>query len=143
MTKRGFGDCQLHIEWQSPKEPKRVGKDKGNSGIFFQDKYEVQILNSYNNRTYSNGQASSIYEHHIPLANATLPTGEWNAYDIIYHQPVFDIDGTLLEKGRITVIHNGVLVQDHVTIFGTTEYIGRPKNIPHGKGPIVLQNHNN
>lgn len=143
MTRKSFGDCQLHIEWRSPKEPNRVGQDKGNSGIFFQDKYEVQVLNSFDNRTYSNGQAASIYKQHSPLVNATYPAGEWNTYDIIYHQPQYDIDGTLNSKGTITVIHNGVLVQDHVAILGTTEYIGRPKSIPHGRGPIVLQDHSN
>jgi len=86
-TKKLFGDCQLHIEWRSPEEPTKKGQGKGNSGVFLQGKYEVQILNSYRNRTYSNGQATSIYKQHIPLVNATKPTGEWNVYDIIYHQP--------------------------------------------------------
>lgn len=142
-TKQSFGDCQLHIEWRSPFEEDRKGQDKGNSGIFFQGKYEVQILNSYENRTYSNGQASSIYKQHIPLVNAMRPPGEWNVYDIIFHAPVFDEDGQKVKSGSFTVLHNGILVQDHVEILGTTEYIGPPKNIAHGDGPIHLQDHSN
>lgn len=142
-TKESFGDCQLHIEWRSPDEPTREGQGKGNSGIFFQERYEVQILNSYENRTYSNGQATSIYKQHIPLVNATKPTGSWNIYDIIFHAPKFDSDGTKISSGTFTVIHNGVLVQDHVEIKGSTEYIGLPKNIAHGDGPIILQDHSN
>jgi len=143
MTKETFGDCQLHIEWKSPKEPNRKGQDKGNSGVFFQGKYEVQVLNSFDNRTYSNGQAASIYKQYIPEVNATKPVGDWNTYDIIFHAPKFAEDGSLTEEGYFTVIHNGVLVQDHVRIQGTTEYIGRPKMIPHGDGPIILQDHSN
>lgn len=140
-TKEKFGDCQFHLEWRSPLEHDKKGQDKGNSGIFFQGKYEVQILNSYQNRTYSNGQAGSIYKQHIPLVNATKPTGQWNAYDIIFHAPKFDKRGQKIKSGTLTVIHNGVLVQDHVEIIGTTEYIGAPKNIPHGEGSIILQDH--
>jgi len=142
-TKENFGNCQLHLEWRSPNEPDRKGQDKGNSGVFLQGKYEVQILNSYQNRTYSNGQAASIYKQHIPLANAMRPPGEWNVYDIVFHAPSFDEDGHKSKSGTLTVIHNGVLVQDHVEILGTTEYIGPPKNIPHGDGPIFLQDHSN
>lgn len=142
-TKNSFGDCQLHLEWRSPIEPDRKGQDKGNSGVFFQGKYEVQILNSYQNRTYSNGQAASVYKQHIPLVNAMNPPGKWNFYDIIFHEPKFDKDGKKIKSGTMTVIHNGALVQDHVEILGTTEYIGPPKNIPHGDGPIFLQDHSN
>jgi len=142
-TKEYFGDCQLHLEWRSPIEKDRKGQDKGNSGVFLQGKYEVQILNSYENRTYSNGQAASIYKQHIPLVNAMQPPGEWNVYDIIFHAPKFDTDGTKTKSGTLTVMHNGVLVQDHVEILGTTEYIGPPKNIAHGDGPIYLQDHSN
>ena len=143
MTKENFGDCQLHLEWRSPHEPNRVGQDKGNSGVFFQGKYAVQILNSYQNRTYSNGQAASVYKQHIPLVNAMRTPGEWNVYDIIFHAPKFDSAGNKTKSGTLTVIHNGVLVQDHVEILGTTEYIGPPKNDPHGDGPIFLQDHSN
>ena len=142
-TKAKFGDCQLHLEWRSPDEPNRKGQDKGNSGVFLQGKYEVQILNSYQNRTYSNGQAASIYKQYIPLVNAMRPPGEWNVYDIIFHAPEFDSMGKKTKSGTLTVIHNGVLVQDHIEILGTTEYIGKPKNIPHRDGPIFLQDHSN
>jgi len=142
-TTRDFGDIQLHLEWRSPKEPNRKGQDRGNSGVFFQNKYEVQILNSYQNRTYSNGQAASVYKQYPPLVNAMNPPGEWNTYDIIFHAPKFDNNGQQIKSGTLTVIHNGVLVQDHVEIMGTTEYIGRPKTIPHGDGPLVLQDHSN
>lgn len=142
-TKEEFGSCQVHLEWRSPDEPKKEGQGKGNSGIFLAGKYEVQILNSYQNRTYSNGQATAIYKQHIPLVNATSPTGQWNYYDIIYHAPEFDKYGNKTKSGTITVLHNGVLVQDHVEILGTTEYIGHPTNIAHGEGPILLQDHSN
>ncbi|MDF1697779.1 MAG: DUF1080 domain-containing protein [Saprospiraceae bacterium] len=138
-----FGDCQLHIEWRSPIEPNRKGQDKGNSGIFFQGKYEVQVLNSYQNRTYSNGQAGSIYKQHPPLVNAMKPAGEWNVYDIIFHAPKFDHKGEITQHGSLTVLHNGILVQDHSPILGSTEYIGLPKNDAHGDGPIFLQDHSN
>ena len=125
------------------KEKDRKGQDKGNSGVFLQGKYEVQILNSYENRTYSNGQAASVYKQHIPLVNAMRPPGEWNVYDIIFHAPEFGTDGKKTKSGTFTVIHNGILVQDHVEILGTTEYIGPPKNTAHGEGPIFLQDHSN
>ncbi|WP_448517861.1 3-keto-disaccharide hydrolase [Rhodoflexus sp.] len=143
LTKRTFGDFQLHLEWRSPDEPNRKGQDKGNSGVFMQDRYEVQILNSYENRTYSNGQAASIYKQSIPLVNATSKPGDWNTYDIIYTAPRFRQNGSLERPAYITVIHNGVVVQNHVEIHGTTEYIGAPKYIAHGKGPIRLQDHSN
>lgn len=143
QTKQEFGDCQMHIEWRSPNEPDKEGQDKGNSGVFFQGRYEIQILNSFRNRTYSNGQATAVYKQHIPLVNATKPSGEWNTYDIIFHAPKFAADGKKMQSGTFTVIHNGVLVQDHVEIYGTSEYIGPPKNIAHGDGSIMLQDHSN
>lgn len=144
LTKRSFGDCQLHLEWRSPDEgAERKGQDRGNSGVFMQDRYEVQILNSYQNRTYANGQAASIYKQSIPLVNATSKQGEWNVYDIIYTAPRFRKNGSLERPGYITVIHNGVVVQNHVEIQGTTEYIGAPKYIAHGNAPIRLQDHSN
>lgn len=142
-TKESFGDCQLHLEWRSPIEKDRKGQDKGNSGVFLQGKYEVQVLNSYQNRTYSNGQAASVYKQHPPLVNAMRSPGEWNVYDIIFHAPKFDKNGNKIKSGTLTVLHNGILVQDNVVIQGTTEYIGKPKNIPHGDGPIFLQDHSN
>ena len=143
MTKESFGDCQLHIEWSSPEEPKRVGQDKRKSGIFFQEKYEIQVLNSFENRTYSNGQAGSIYKQNPPLVNAMRQPTQWNTYDIIFHAPKFDEKGIKIKSATITAIHNGVLIQDNFEIQGTTEYIGPPKSIAHGDGPLVLQDHSN
>lgn len=142
-TKEKFGDCQLHIEWSTPFEPNKEGQGKGNSGIFFQNKYEIQILNSYKNRTYSNGQAGAIYKQSSPLVNVTRQSMEWNAYDIIFHAPKFDSNGKMTKKGTMTAFHNGVLIQDHVEIEGTTEYIGPPKVIAHGDESLVIQDHDN
>ena len=143
-TKQEFGDMQLHIEWRSPAEVVGDGQGRGNSGIFLMGKYEVQVLDSYNNETYYNGQAGSIYKQTIPLVNACLPPGEWQVYDIIFKAPVFNDDGTLKSSGYVTVIHNGVLIQNHVEIKGTTENIGKPKNDPHqAKLPLSLQDHGN
>ena len=103
-TKEGFGSVQLHIEWRTPTVIEGEGQGRGNSGIFLMDKYEVQVLDSYNNRTYSNGQAGSIYKQHIPLANATRPPGEWQTYDIIFRAPEFDADGKVLQPAYVTVI---------------------------------------
>lgn len=143
FTKENFGSCQLHLEWRAPTIIEGQGQGRGNSGVFFQDRYEVQILDSYDNRTYSNGQASSIYKQHIPLVNAMRPPGEWQTYDIIFNAPVFNSDGIKVRSGTFTVIHNGVLVQNNVEIKGTTEYIGFPQNDAHGEGPIQLQDHSN
>ncbi len=143
QTKQHFGSVQLHIEWSAPDVIEGEGQGRGNSGVFFYKDYEVQILDSYQNRTYSNGQATSVYKQHIPLVNATKAPDQWQTYDIIFHAPEFDADGKKTKSGTFTVIHNGVLVQDHVALLGTTEYRGLPKNIPHGKGPIKLQDHSN
>lgn len=141
QTKRNFGSVQLHLEWRSNPAKRLSGQNRSNSGVFLQNRYEVQILDNNDNGTYVNGQVGAIYKQAIPLAKASSPTGDWNAYDIIYHQPVFDDKGKLAEKATITVLHNGVLVQDHFQIQGTTEYIGWPKNNVHGKQPIKLQDH--
>lgn len=143
QTKKNFGSVQLHIEWSAPDLVEGEGQGRGNSGVFFQNIYEVQILDSYQNRTYANGQATSIYKQHIPLVNATKAPDQWQTYDIIFHAPEFDSEGNKIRSGSFTVLHNGVLVQDHVEILGSTEYIGKPKNTPHGKGPIKLQDHSN
>jgi len=140
-TKQEFGDVQLHIEWSSPKEIQREGQNRGNSGVFLNGIYEVQVLDNNDNDTYVNGQVASIYKQHTPLAMASVPSGEWNTYDIIYHAPEFNADGGKIKSGTLTVLHNGVLVQDHVEIKGNTPYIGWPKNLPHGKGPLMLQDH--
>jgi hypothetical protein len=141
QTKRNFGAVQLHIEWRSPDEVQGSGQSRGNSGVFLNNLYEVQVLDNNDNSTYVNGQVGSVYKQHIPLAMASVPSGEWNVYDIIYHPPVFDGSGNKVRSGTLTVIQNGVLIQDHVEIKGTTPYIGWPKNPPHGKGPIRLQDH--
>ncbi|KAA3439216.1 3-keto-disaccharide hydrolase [Rufibacter hautae] len=142
-TKREFQDFQLHIEWSAPDEVKGTSQGRGNSGIFLQDRYEVQVLDSYNNRTYSNGQAGSIYKQHRPLVNAMNKPTEWNVYDIIYTAPRFKEDGSLFSPARVTVLHNGVLVQNNVELKGPTEYIGLPEYKAHGKAPISLQDHGN
>ncbi|NNK11269.1 MAG: DUF1080 domain-containing protein [Flavobacteriaceae bacterium] len=140
-TKKNFGDVQLHLEWRSPAEVERDGQNRANSGVFLQGLYEVQLLDNNDNDTYVNGQVAAIYKQHIPLAMASVPSGEWNSYDIIYHAPEFNEKGLKVKSATITVLHNGVLVQDHVEIKGTTPYIGWPKNPSHGKGPIRLQDH--
>lgn len=141
VTRSSFEDCHLHLEWRSPLVVKGEGQGRGNSGIFMQSRYEVQILDNYNNETYYNGQAGSIYKQHPPLANACAKTGDWNVYDIIYKAPVFDLFGNKMEAARITVIHNGIVIQNNTEIVGTTEYIGFPKNPTHGGAPFILQDH--
>lgn len=143
-TKRGFGDCQLHLEWRTPSQVVGEGQERGNSGVFLQSRYEVQVLDSYNNRTYSNGQAASIYKQYIPLVNAARPPGEWQSYDVIFRAPQFAADGALAKAAYVTVLHNGVLVQDHVEIKGATVYIGAPGYKRHAaKEPLMLQDHGN
>lgn len=144
MTRDSFGDCQIHIEWRSPAVIEGEGQGRGNSGIFLMKRYEVQILDSYHNQTYSNGQAGSIYKQHIPLVNASRQPGAWQSYDIIFTAPRFNMQGMLQSQGKITVFHNGVLVQNNVALIGTTVDVGSPKITPHGdREPIVLQDHNN
>ncbi len=142
-TKQSFGDCQLHIEWATPAEVKGDGQGRGNSGVYLQKRYEIQVLDSVNNKTYFNGQAGAVYKQYPPLVNACRPPGEWQVYDIIYHAPRFDGDGKLLKAATVTVLQNGVLIQDHVEIKGTT---GRdhPKYQAHPlKQPLALQDHHN
>jgi len=142
-TKRNFGSVQLHIEWRTPAEVVSEGQGRGNSGVFLNGIYEVQVLDSYNNRTYSNGQAAAIYKQYMPLVNACRPPGEWQTYDIIYMQPKFNKDGIKVKSGTLTVIQNGILVQNNIEIKGTTPYIGLPKNPAHADGPLILQDHGN
>lgn len=140
-TVQEFNDFQLHIEWLIPAGITGKSQARGNSGIFLQGVYEVQVLDNYNNRTYANGQAGSIYKQSPPLKNAMRAPGEWNVYDIIYSAPRFKEDSSLYAPARVTVIHNGVVVQNNTTITGHTPYIGLPKYTFHGKGPIKLQDH--
>ncbi len=142
-TKQGFGSCQLHIEWRTPAEVSESGQGRGNSGIFLMGQYEVQVLDSYNNVTYSNGQAGSIYKQHIPLVNACKPPGVWQTYDIIFSAPVFGADSAVIFPAHFTVIQNGVLIQNDVVVKGATVYIGQPSYKFHSsKEPLVLQEHN-
>jgi len=141
QTKQNFGNVQLHVEWKSPIPVKGKGQHRANSGVYLQNRYEVQVLDNNNNDTYVNGQVGSIYKQSIPLVKASVPSGEWNTYDIIYHEPEFDAQGNKTKSATITVLQNDVLIQDHFKILGTTEYIGWPKNIAHGKAPIRLQDH--
>ena len=142
-TKQTFGDIQLHIEWREPTDLSGEGQARGNSGIFFQEKYELQVLDSYESLTYSNGQAGSIYKQHMPLVNATRKAGEWQAYDVVYNAPRFSETGSLNSPARITVFHNGVVIQNNTSIWGATGYRGLPAYEPHGKGSIRLQDHGN
>ena len=142
-TRRAFGDCQLHVEWATPDPPHGEDQDRGNSGVFLMGLYEVQVLDSFQNRTYPDGQAAAIYGQYPPLVNACRPPGQWQTYDIIFHGPRFDRDGKLLRPAFVTVLHNGALVQDHVAIMGPTEHKQRPPyhSTPE-KLPLLLQDHN-
>lgn len=144
QTKEKYGDVQLHVEWMVPVlPPNRKGQDRGNSGIFLQGLYEVQVLDSFENPTYVNGQAGSIYKQYAPLVNAERPAGNWQSYDIIYMAPRFYGDGSLAEPARMTIFLNGILVQNDVPLRGPTEYRGEPKYVAHGAAPLILQAHNN
>lgn len=143
-TRQGFGDVQLHVEWRTPAEVVSESQGRGNSGVFLQTLYEVQVLDNYENETYVNGQAGAIYKQHIPLVNACRPPGKWQAYDIIFIAPRFREDGTLFSPATMTVLHNGVLIQNHVTLLGTTENVGLPSYKTHDlKMPLMLQEHDN
>ena len=141
QTKRLFENYQLHIEWCVPVNITGENQSRGNSGIYMQGQYEVQILDNYQNETYSNGQAASIYKQSRPLVNAMRKPGEWNVYDIIYTAPVFKEDGTYRTPPYITVIHNGIVVQNNTAILGRTEYVGFPNVVKHGPGPLLIQSH--
>ncbi|MBK5278937.1 MAG: DUF1080 domain-containing protein [Bacteroidia bacterium] len=142
-TKKQFGDIQLHIEWRAPDVIVGEGQGRGNSGIFLQERYELQVLDSYESVTYSNGQAGSIYKQSIPLVNATRKPGEWQVYDVVYNAPVFSENGRVSAPAKITVLHNGVLIQNGTAIFGPTEYKGLPVYQSHGKASLKLQDHGN
>lgn len=141
-TKQVFGDCQLHIQWATPAPPSGEGQERGNSGVFMAGKYEIQVLDSYDNPTYADGQAAAMFGQYPPLVNASRRPGEWQTYDVIWHGPRFDSTGALIRPARITVFHNGVLVQDNVALTGPTAFQRRP---PYTRDPermpIVLQDH--
>lgn len=147
-TKQRFTDYQLHIEWRIPENITGSGQARGNSGIFLAaigkgsaGGYELQVLDNYTNKTYTNGQAGSIYKQIAPLANPSRPPGQWNRYDIVWTAPRFQSDSTLLAPARVTVFFNGVLVQNNFTLKGDTPYIGMPSYSAHGAAPIKLQDH--
>ena len=146
-TKRAFTNYQLHLEWRVPAGTTGSGQGRGNSGVFLASTgggdggYEIQILDSFENETYVNGQAASIYKQAPPLANASRKPGEWQTYDVIWTAPVFDPAGTVTSPARVTAIHNGVVVQNNFVLTGETRYIGKPQYKAHGASPIKLQAH--
>ena len=143
-TKRRFGDVQLHLEWRTPSVVEGEGQGRGNSGVFLMERYEVQVLDSYENETYVNGQAGAIYKQHIPLVNPTRPPGVWQSYDIIFMAPRFDAGGAVEQPATFTVLLNGVLIQNHVTVLGTTVNVGDPEYEAHeAREPLMLQDHTN
>jgi hypothetical protein len=144
-TLQNFGDCQLHVEWTAPNPPHGEGQGRGNSGVFFgMERYEIQVLDSFENKTYADGSAAAIYGQYPPLVNASRPPGRWQTYDIIYTAPRFDAEGKLLSPVHMTVFHNGVLVQNNVDLVGPTSWLQRAPYSPHPeKTPIALQDHGN
>jgi len=147
QTREQFGSCQLHVEFATPQRVAGSGQGRGNSGVFLQGQYEIQVLDSYDNKTYPDGQCGALYGRAVPLVNACRKPGEWQSYDIIYHRPFFDKDGKVARKATFTVFHNGVLIHDHVELTGGTNWINAhavTDYVAHGdKGPIQLQDHGN
>ncbi|MBE0559132.1 MAG: DUF1080 domain-containing protein [Proteobacteria bacterium] len=146
-SKEHFGSCQLHLEWATPVPVEGSGQGRGNSGVFLMGIYEIQILDSYENTTYPDGQAGALYGRNVPLVNACRKPGEWQSYDIVFHRPRFDENGKVVKRATFTVLHNGVLILDHVELSGGTGWRG-PHAVTdyeaHGdKGPIELQDHGN
>lgn len=147
QSKKKFGSCQLHIEWASPSKVEGDGQGRGNSGVFLMGTYEIQVLDSFQNQTYADGQAGALYGRSKPLVNASRKPGEWQSYDIIFHQPKFDEDGKVVKRATFTVLHNGVLIQDHVVLSGGTGWAG-PHAVTEYKAhpdrlPLSLQDHGN
>jgi hypothetical protein len=144
QTKQEFGDCQLHIEWSAPTPPTGSGQGRGNSGVFMMGRYEIQVLDSYDNETYYDGQAGAIYKQTPPMVNAMRAPGEWNTYDIFWTAPRFNEDGTLQSPAFVTLVHNGVLVLNHFQLLGDTPFHRPPRYEAHPpQGPISLQDHGN
>jgi hypothetical protein len=141
-TRQGFGDCQLHIEWMAPSPRAGEGQEPGNSGVFLMGRYEIQVLDSYQNRTYADGTAGAVYGQHPPLANPSRPPGEWQTYDIVFRRPRFSGDGRLQAPARVTLIYNGVVVQNQVPLTGPTGHQERPPYEAHpDRLPLRLQDH--
>jgi hypothetical protein len=144
QTKQAFGDCQLHVEWATPAKVEGSGQGRGNSGVFLMSTYELQVLDSYKNPTYYDGQAASIYKQHPPMVNACRKPGEWQSYDILFTAPHFDAQGKLTKPAYETVLHNGVVVQNHFEILGATSWDQKPRYTAHpAKMPVSLQFHGN
>lgn len=143
LSRRAFGDVQLHLEWATPSPAAaRVGQARGNSGVFLMGYYEIQVLDSWRNETYTDGQAAAIYGQTPPLVNASRPPGAWQTYDIIFRRPRFAADGSVLQPARVTVLHNGVLVHDAVALTGRTVHRARARYEPHAdRLPLMLQDH--
>lgn len=142
LTRDDFGDVQLHIEWMSPDPPEHDGQNRGNSGVYLMNTYEVQVLDSYQNPTYADGQAAAIYGQFPPLVNASRPPGSWQSFDMIFRGPQFDSAGAVVRPATITVLHNGVVVHDHVTLTGPTAHQDRPPYRRHpDRLPLKLQDH--
>jgi 3-keto-disaccharide hydrolase len=143
-TKEKFGDCQLHVEFATPDEVKGTGQGRGNSGIYLMSRYEVQVLDSYDNKTYFDGQCGAIYKEQPPMVNACKKSGEWQSYDIIFTSPRFAADGSLQTPGYVTVLHNGVLLHNHFELLGITSYTEPPRYIAHAeREPLQIQFHGN
>jgi hypothetical protein len=143
-SKQGFGDCQLHLEFATPEKVEGDGQGRGNSGVYFMGHYEVQILDSYGNKTYFDGQCASLYKQHPPTVNASRKPGEWQSYDILFTAPKFDAQGVVVTPAYATVFHNGVAVHNHVALEGSTAWHEPPKYTAHGeREPIHLQFHGN
>lgn len=143
-TKQKFGDCQLHVEFATPAEVKGSGQGRGNSGIYLMNRYEVQVLDSYENATYYDGQCGAIYKEQPPTVNACRQPGEWQSFDILFTAPRFAEDGELLKPGFVTVLHNGVVIHNHFELLGSTSYTEPPKYSKHDqKEPFSIQFHGN
>lgn len=141
-TKAAFGDAQIHLEWRAPVPPAGNGQNRGNSGVFLMGLYEIQVLDSYQNRTYADGQAGAVYGQHPPLVNASRPPGQWQTYDIVFRRPRFDASGAVITPARVTLFHNGVLVQDGVELTGPGGHGERPPYEAHtDRLPLSLQDH--
>lgn len=142
QTRDSFGDCQMHVEWATPRPSQGTDQEVGNSGVWLMSLYEVQILDSFENVTYPDGQAGAIYCQYPPLVNASLPSGEWQTYDIVFHGPRFGPDGNLRSVATLTVFHNGILLQDHTPLTGPSTYMKRPPYKVHPpRLPLMLQDH--
>ncbi len=143
-TQEAFGDVQLHIEWATPALPKGDGQGRGNSGVFLMGMYEIQVLDSYQNQTYADGQAAAVYAEYPPMYNASRPPGEWQSYDIFFRRPRFDVKGSLLRPARLTLLHNGILVQDNVELTGPNSWLTNAPYKAHAdRLPLSLQDHSN